>query len=245
MRALNGKLGWHDVLHPDWDAQVRLDTILGKPPNLRAFRASELVGISHDQVRFWCLTEGVWQLPSIELLEILKRLIGGRRALEIGAGRGHVGRLLGIPTTDSHLHTQPAFARYMAERGAPCTGEYPPDVVQLRAREAIRAYKPEVVIGCWVTHLTTSDDFRTDGGSMYGVDESAILANWRIQRYVMVGNIDVHETKPILRVKHQTIADRGIVSRARNPHHNRVWVWSQPECSGGAPPQPTKRRKRS
>ena len=63
---------------------------------------------------------GMYVLPTLELIDHLKKLIAGRRAIEIGAGNGILAKALGIHATDNHMQARPKYiAHYTALGQAP------------------------------------------------------------------------------------------------------------------------------
>lgn len=146
------------------------------------------------QERAWVgMRHGIYSFPTVELVEHLRDVIGGRSAIEIGAGNGVLAEALGIPATDSRHQDDPATAAYYSLLGA-ATVPYGPNIIEAHASRAVRRFKPQVVIDCWVTHKY--DPARHwAGGNEIGVDEEDILRN--CEQYVFVGNDRVHMEKKI------------------------------------------------
>lgn len=144
------------------------------------------------------LTHGLYALPTTELISAVKRMIDGRRAIEIGAGNGGYARALAIPATDNYQQVDPKFARLYQLAGHPTTN-YGPHVEKLDATLAVAKYQPKVVLACWVTHLY--DPRRHElGGNVIGVDEQAIME--AVDDYIFIGNTDIHGAKPLLKDLH-------------------------------------------
>jgi hypothetical protein len=91
---------------PDADTGY-LDEMLIENGLVRPVRWRKLKHIPQSHLMAWCVKQGVYQIPTWELIEWLKGVIGGRSAIEICAGRSCLGRALNIPMTDSYLHTDP------------------------------------------------------------------------------------------------------------------------------------------
>lgn len=164
---------------------------------------------------------GVYSIPTIELVDFLRTRIGGRRAIEIGAGTGELAKALGIPATDNRQQEEPGLKAYYAQLGQP-TVPYGDHVERLDASEAVAKYKPEVVIACWVTHRF--DPARESaGGSTSGVDEAAIIA--ACDEYIFIGNEQVHAQKPIWALPHEKATPPWIYSRAANGSPDFVATW--------------------
>ena len=181
---------------------------------------------------WWLVEQGLYQLPTLELVEFVRTLIGGRSALEICAGQGWLGAALGIPSTDGWVFEHPAIAARTAlagqVMGAPAPPPCPPapHVKRLEASAAVAVYRPSVVVGCWVTHRF---DTRSRTGSTLGVDDLAILAQPSVQRLILVGNVCQHGPRPALRRKHSTHAAPWLFDRGHmtDPNGSRVWWWDR------------------
>lgn len=164
---------------------------------------------------------GVSGLPTVELVEHLRGLIAGRSAIEIGAGNGVLAQALGIPATDSRMQEWPRIRREYAQLGQ-VPVRYGDNVVACDAARAVRRYKPQVVLACWVTHkYNRARD--AAGGNRYGVDEEDILAN--CQTYLFIGNEEVHRGKSIWGRPHQIDFPDFVYSRAANGTRDFIAVW--------------------
>lgn len=160
-------------------------------------------------------------IPTIELIEDLKRRIGNREALEIGAGSGVVGRALGIRMTDNHQQAMPKYKELYHMSGQPVI-KYGKDVLKIEALEAVKRFRPDVVIGCWVTHLwREAEGWR--GGNEIGVDETKLIR--RVDEYIVVGNHKVHKNKPIMDDVDNIDTPDWLVSRASAPEFNVIYTW--------------------
>lgn len=176
-------------------------------------------------LRLFCHIHARYGLPTKELVEFLKGYIGNKSAIEIGAGCGDLGRALDIPMTDNFCQEWPDVkAMYLAAEQP--TIQYGRDVERLDALEAARKYKPDIVIGQWVTNwIDPNLPAPPGGGSMYGIKEDLLLEE--CQSYVMIGNSNVHGHKPILQKRHTEIQNRNkaIRSRADDQSMNVVYIW--------------------
>lgn len=165
---------------------------------------------------------GFYNFPTTELVARLKEIIGGRKAIEIGAGHGQLAHALGIPGTDSKEQDSPAYKLIFGLRGQR-TVTYGPSVVAMDAATAIRHYRPQVVIGCWVTQDHDGKDWTPGSGKLNGVDEGDVLAN--CETYVMIGNEDIHKDKRIWALPHTIVYPHYVVSRAVNGSRDFIAVW--------------------
>ena len=136
---------------------------------------------------------GLYSFPTEELVARLGELIGGRKAIEIGAGPGVLAEALGIPATDSFQQHEPQYRRLYEGQGLVIV-PYGPAVVKMSAHQAIRAYEPQVVVACWVTHKFDPKQSHRKGNEV-GVDELDVLEH--CDTYLFVGNEGVHADKPL------------------------------------------------
>jgi hypothetical protein len=165
---------------------------------------------------------GLYLLPSVELVDRLKAIIDGRRAIEIGAGNGILARALGIHATDNHMQNQPKY-RALYESVGQQRVRYGRDVEELDAHDAIERYQPEVVVAAWVTHRY-DPAFHEFGGNEIGVDEGAVIKR---ASYLFVGNEQVHAHKRIWNHPHTIEYYDWIYSRALNGSRDFIACWKQ------------------
>ena len=191
--------------------------------SLNVVPAETFKHFTQDQISLFCVKYGFYCLPTIELIKFIKALIDGKKAIEIGAGNGSVGRALGIPMTDNFQQTIPKYKQYY-DMANQATVPYGPDVKPMDAITAVRRLKPKVVLGCWVTHQY-DPRFQERGGNEVGIKEEWILKN--CQRYILVGNEHVHRDKPILDMEHTTFKGDWIISRSFSPEKNMIKVWNK------------------
>lgn len=195
--------------------------LLDATGQLQVVDASVYQGIPWEDLRIWCHLHAVYGLPTTELVHFLGGIIGERKAIEVGSGNGCLGRALGIPRTDSCCQNRLDVKLYYLAQGQP-TIDYPSDVEELDALAAIERYKPEVVIGSWVTQ--TSDGSRP--GCVYGLDEEAILA--AVPTYIVFGSVAVHggANKAINQKPHRIVRMPWMWSRA-HLRDSALFIWSR------------------
>src|SRR5579862_6244328 len=63
----------------------------------------EYLNFKWESFRYFCHQYARYGIPTVELIEFLKKEIGDRDAIEIGAGCGDLGYHLGIRMTDSKI----------------------------------------------------------------------------------------------------------------------------------------------
>lgn len=173
---------------------------------------------SRQQVMTLMFNHGIYVLPTCELIEYLKTRIEGV-AIEIGAGHGAIALALGIPATDSFMQDDPKIQKIYQTMGQP-TVKYGPCVERLDFMQAITRYRPTTVIGAFITHKWKPG---MQSGNMLGVDENYILK--KAKRYIMVGNLQTHGQKPLLRIKHEEIYFPWIITRSEKQELNRLFIW--------------------
>lgn len=179
---------------------------------------------TNERVLFGHYT-GIYSFPTIELVARLKEIIDGRAAIEIGSGNGVLAEALGIPATDSHQQAKNKGTSKAYEEQGFVTVPYGANVEQLNAYDAVRKYKPQVVLACWVTHkFDPNQPWRK--GNEFGVDEADILN--QVDEYVFVGNLGpkvMHKQKPIFN-RPKTIEQPGwIYSRAHDHAKEALIRW--------------------
>ena len=191
--------------------------LLDKQGRLKVVPSSTHQSIPWEDIRLWCHLHAVYGLPTTELVEYLGQLIDGRKAIEVGAGNGTLGRALDIPRTDSFIQLRPDVALFYLAQGQPLV-EYGDDVECLDAIAAIKKHRPQVVIGSWVTQ--TSDGSRP--GCMFGLDEEEILR--QVETYVVFGSLRNHggEKKVINQHDHKVIQEPWMRSRAPD---SALFIW--------------------
>lgn len=142
---------------------------------------------------------GLYAFPTTELVTHLNHMIGGRTAIEIGAGNGVLAEALEIPATDSYQQTKAKYRKIYEAAGQPIV-PYGTNVKAMDASEAVYKHRPQVVIACWVTERY--DHSRPlAGGNEDGVDEQALLDSG-IETYILVGADRPHRDKKIWRETH-------------------------------------------
>jgi hypothetical protein len=197
--------------------------VLGSDGRLMILPASYWAGTTRVERALFGHRHGIYSFPTVELVAYLQTVIGDRRAIEIGAGHGVLAEALQIPGTDSFQHAEPEYRARIEAFGQPVV-QYGPKVERLDALRAVSKYRPEVVIGCWVTHkFNRRRSFA--GGNEVGIAEEKILK--KVATYVVVGNEFVHKDKVIWDQPHQIGFPDWIYSRAQNGSRDFIAEWNQ------------------
>lgn len=184
--------------------------------------AEDIQRIPLDHLRIWAVKNARYQIPTKELIDFLRDKIGTRSALEIGAGMGDLGQHLGIHMTDSaHQVERPEVFLYYQTLGQAPTNP-PPSVERIGAHAAIDKYRPQVVIGAWITQKFREGDTH---GNEYGPDEEEIIRN--CETYIHIGNEGSHWDKRIRKFKHQSFKFPWLVSRAADQSKNIIYIWEK------------------
>lgn len=195
--------------------------LLDETGRLKVVPAEVLARTTPQERLLFGMRHGVYSLPTVELCQYLLDRIAGRTAIEIGSGHGALAKALGIVATDNRQQEQAAIRAYYASIGQP-TVPYGPNVEALDALDAVKKYRPAVVIACWVTHRYDTSK-PAMGGNATGVDEQAIIN--ACDEYIFIGNEHVHANKPIWSVPHEKLTPPWVYSRAVNGSKDFIAIW--------------------
>lgn len=214
-----------DVLKPDATVVAEMDKVLlDDMGRIRMFPADFYRQFSTTNLRSWCHYRARYGIVTLELCNWLRNRIGGRQAMEVAAGMGDLGYWLGIPMTDSYQQVEDEMtSQVMQLTGQPPTR--PPVVVYKEdAQTAVIRYRPKVVVASWLTQRRLHGDTT---GNYLGPREEVVLDH--CQTYIHIGNEIVHGHKRILARQHERFHFPWLVSRARNPAQNVIYVWDSHE----------------
>jgi hypothetical protein len=208
---------------PNYDVSYLDEVLLDESGLLRILPAEKYAKIYIQHLQVWANRNGIYCLPTQELIDWLENQIGDRKAIEICAGNGAIGRALHIPVTDSFIQTTPEMLAYYMALGQKPTSP-PPDVYEFEANEAVDTLKPKVVVGAYVTQKFEEGDSEANiGSSVYGVDELALLK--KVETYIVVGNDITHGEKRINQLPHETFHFEWLYSRTTKPESNHIKIW--------------------
>jgi hypothetical protein len=174
--------------------------------------------VTPNERMYFMWKHGIYVLPTEELVSWLKAYTVGS-SIEICAGIGSIGKSLAIPVTDSRMQEDPVIALRYKLGGQP-TITYPEHVEKIDAHEAVMKYQPDTVIGAFVTHRFESGQSE---GNMFGVQEEFILQNCK--RYINIGNLVTHATKPILNIPHKEYHYEWLITRSVDQSKNTIFVF--------------------
>lgn len=194
--------------------------------NLKIMPSSFYRKYDQKEISVFCLLNGLYCLPTTELLDLLNALImersPSRNAIEIGSGNGSLGKGLGIPSTDSFLQDDPSIKAHYRNLGQP-TITYGKHVIKIDANKAVSEMKPDVVVGAWVTHRFDEKEPER-GGNAFGVDEDTIIS--QVNRYIIIGNKAVHGLKPVMNKVSKVIEGDFLFSRSlQNAGQEAIFIW--------------------
>lgn len=202
------------------------ENLLERNGQLRLLSASDYDAFDRMGLRVWCHKFARYGLPTIELIEWLRNVIGERKSIEIGSGAGDLAFHLGIMATDSRLQEEAHMIAFYRECHQPVI-KYPSFVQKYDALAAVDEFKPEIVIGSWITQWVDPNlPMPRGGGNMYGVKEDKIIEKGCV--YVLIGNESVHGPKKIMQIPHLTFNKAAMPflrSRATYPELDHVWIW--------------------
>ena len=208
------------VIHGNTKA-VR-EAVLDEEGHIRELPASAWQQFPWDDVRLFMHEYPVYVLPTTELLDVLEDLTADyEKVIEIGAGTGSVGRMLGIKMTDSYMQQDNKVAKKLYELTGQPVIKYPRDVIKADALTAYRRFKPDCILGCYVTHKYRED---IGSGNMFGVDFERLLP--LVKRLILVGNKFTHADNPIMAIDHMEIdLNGGLITRSSERALDRIFVW--------------------
>lgn len=203
-----------------------LDKILLNEKGLLIVKDAKIYkNIPIDHLALFGHNHGLYCFPTTELIDWILNLtfFDKSKAIEIGAGQGALGRALGITLTDSKLQNRPKIKAAYEIAKQP-TIKYPPDVKRKAALKAIEKYKPEIIVGSWITHKYDETGWKPlNGGNLYGVTEEDILE--KVKYYIFVGNFRVHKYKPIMSIPHTTYQYDWLYSRSMHREDDFIAIW--------------------
>lgn len=209
------------IIHEKYLKDISPELLL---PNgkLKLFPAKFYDDKNKSDLLLFCHNYARYGIPTIELIDFLIQKIDGRSAIEIGSGHGDLGYHLNINMTDSKIQRKPEVQQVYKEMKQPLI-DYPDDVEEIEALDAIEKYKPSVAIASWIT--TYAPSAMPYGSSPYGIKEDKILD--KIETFIIIGNNDLHRDKPICKLPHLEIYEPWIKSRATNLENNRIYIWDR------------------
>lgn len=198
--------------------------VLDNEGRIKELPAAQWLRFPWEEVRMFMHEYPVYVLPTTELLDALEDLTKGLRTIEIGAGSGSIGRHLGIKMTDSYLQQDNEQVKVFYQLTGQPVIHYPPDVIKADALTAYRRFKPECILGCYVTHRWREG---MQNGNMYGVDFERLLP--LVERLILVGNKHAHGENPIMVLHHKEIDLHGtLITRSEDRASDRIFVWDSP-----------------
>lgn len=196
--------------------------LIGADGLIRPAPYAELKRFDQNDISYFCWKHGLYQVPTVELIDWLRGEIDGRAAIEIGAGTGSIGTALGIPITDNRLQERPDIAQHYALLNQPVI-KYHPSIVDLDGNSAVMVLKPQVVIACWVTQLW--EPGVTDG-NYWGVDETKVVNS--VEQYIHVGNDLTHARKKVLQhFPFKKFKFDWLLSRSQSKEDNIIYTYSK------------------
>ncbi len=171
-----------------------------------------------NEIANFMVQYGIYCLPTLELIDYLKSQIIGP-AIEIGSGKGAIGRALNIPMTDNKMQSWPHIIKEYEKVQQPVI-DYPNDIIEFDAVDAITYFKPITVVGSFITHKFNGID-----GNMYGVDHDFLLSNCK--RYIHIGNLHTHRNHSSLSRTHIQYYFPWVITRSMDQSLNRIFVFNQ------------------
>lgn len=210
-----------EQLHPLDPATIRdiSGDVLGPDGRLQILPAAYWASTSREERALFGRLHGIYTFPTDELVDRLVELIAGRTAIEIGAGHGVLAQALDIPATDSMQQVKgPAADLYVPGKLGP-PAPYGPNLIDMHASRAVRQYRPQVVIGSWITGKSRPDMPGNDDG----VDELDILAH--CETNILIGHTAIHHGSALWTKPHTIEHPDYLFSRAMAEGRDFLGVW--------------------
>lgn len=210
------------IVTPDRDALATLEAqVIDENGRPRVVPASVFAGVDQANIAALCVKHAFYGVVTCELVEFIREQINGRCAIEIGAGNGVLAEALNITGVDNRMQDWP-WVRATYEMSQQPTVRYGANVVHMDGIEALSHYRPQVVIGNWLTHFYRPERHWA-GGNMYAPDERQILEN--VETFILVGNSKTHAGHSLLDNAHDTYEPSWLYSRAvRGTNFVKVWL---------------------
>lgn len=173
-----------------------LEALFVKEGNIFPVPFKEIQDFSQESISYFCVKYGLYQVPTTELIEFLNSEIPDKiTTLEIGSGNGGIGRALGVKLTDNKMQLWPNIKKYYSNM-AQETVNYGDDVEEISANDAVIKYRPEIVLGCWVTQKWYPG---MKMGNPHGIDEYRMFSDG-IRKYILCGNKNVHGKNKLIKI---------------------------------------------
>jgi hypothetical protein len=194
--------------------------LLDSNNNLKPIAFDVVNKFSQNVISLFCLKYAVYQIVTFELIDFLAQQIGDKKAIEIGAGNGCLGRSLGIKMTDNFQQNEPLIRAYYNSIKQPVI-KYGHDVEKLDGNLVIEKYHPDILIGAWVTQRWKP---HLNEGNAAGIDE--LQFKNRIEKYILVGNEKTHGDKEIRhKMKCEIIKAPWLISRSLSRDENSIYIY--------------------
>jgi hypothetical protein len=195
---------------------------------IQVLPAVDYLQFGTTSLRYWANHCGVFSIPTQELANWLTTRHPNPKTIhEIGCGNGALARHLGMYCSDGRLNQSASqIARILGSSHAVT----PNWVATKEATQAIKQYKPKVVLAQWVTPGGGNIDDISDGRNSYGPDYSKILQH--CGELIFVGNRSVHDKAlaAVLPPADKEYTFDWLLSRGKHTDQNFIRVWKGNSC---------------
>lgn len=207
------------------DVKYLEDKMIDEKGIIKVLPYSFYKDIPQEHLSQVCIKYGIYNVPTLELIDFLRGEIGKylKGTIEIGAGNGAMATVLGILATDSYMQEDKKIKEFYGAFNQPIT-RYGFNVTNMEGNRAVNYFKPSVVIASWVTHKYNSAEHWREG-NMFGVNEGSILK--KVKKYIFIGNTKSHNCKPILDIPHKEVKAEWLLSRSLSREENMIWIWEK------------------
>lgn len=174
-----------------------------------------------DQINFFSHKHAFYTLPTVELIDWLSERIKGKRAIEICAGSGIIGKALGIPCSDNYMQKKFKEVVFHYNITKQPTVNYGSHVIEKDANMHVKEECPDVTIGSWVTQKFCP---KKQCGNAYGPIEEDFFRYCKT--YIHLGNKLTHDWKDIVDTRdHESLYFDWYKTRSMVPHENRIYIF--------------------
>lgn len=187
--------------------------------------------LPHIWQALWANHNGIYSIPTDELVTFVRGKIGARSSHEIGSANSVLARYLkgsGMHCSDPRSQ-ETTLIKALVNLTASNPPFTPSWVSHKNAKQVVEDYKPDVILAQWVTPGGMKNSGDQSGRNSYGPDYKDMLT--KIEELIFVGNKDVHQEVMFgeLGEPDEQIEGDWILSRAFIPDRNAIWIWKNKE----------------
>ncbi len=201
------------------------EMLLSEDGTLKSVPCKKLHNVPEIAIAAFCTKHGRYQLITDELLQLIRPLIEGKKAIEIGAGAGDLAHHLGIKATDNYEgdnKTANVNGNEIKQTAIPFSS----NVENINYKNAIHKYRPDVVIAAHFPHKQDMNR-NYDGGTLNGLELSWVVEQVPLVIVLFNANLHAYRDFDPTHGKHTTAflkANDMLYSRTIEQHLNLMLV---------------------